>query len=214
MVLIAILLMAVGLAVSLLGFKLFRVLLPIVGLVSGTMIGFGGFQGIFGTGAVSTTVAVFVALAVGMLLAILSYVFFEIAVIVISGIIGASVLSFLAVSLGLGANGFIITLLSITGFIIGINFASSKPLGVSFVMTLTSMAGVAFILASVFLIAGNVTLAQLQNQGVISSVLKVVDQSFLWLFVWLAGSVIASNAQAAIATSSMITDSYEFKQVK
>lgn len=217
MVLIAILLMAIGLAVSLLGFRLFRVLLPVVGLVSGTMIGFSGFQGIFGTGAVSTTVAVFVAISVGLLLAILSFVFFEIAVIVLSGIIGASILSYLAISLGLGANGFVVMLLSLAGFIIGINLASSKPLAASFVMSITSMAGVAFILASVFLIAGNVSLDELQNQGVISSVLKVVDQSFLWLFVWLAGSVFAHNAQMSIARSKMasaITQEYQFKQAK
>jgi hypothetical protein len=214
MVLTAILLMTIGLVVSLLGFKLFKVLLPIVGLVTGSMIGYTGFQGLYGTGTVSTTVAVFVALAVGMLLAILSFVFFEIAVIVISGIIVASLFSFLSISLGLGANGFVVFLLSLAGFIIGINVAVSRPLSASFVMTITSMAGVSFILASIFLIAGDVSLTQLQNDGVIRSVLRVVDQSFLWLFVWLAGTIVARSSQMAVATSSVLKDEYQFKTGK
>ena len=77
MVLVALALMGVGLLSSLLGFKLFKVLLPVVGLVAGAMVGFSGFQGIFGTGAVSTTVAVFVAITVGLLMAMLSFVYFN-----------------------------------------------------------------------------------------------------------------------------------------
>ena len=82
MLIISLLLLMVGAASALLGFQLFRVLLPLVGLVAGTVIGFTGFQGVFGSGAVSTTVAVFVAIAVGILMAVLSYLFFGVAVTV------------------------------------------------------------------------------------------------------------------------------------
>lgn len=214
MVLVALVLMAAGLIVSLFGFKLFRLLLPVVGLVSGTLIGFSGFQGIFGKGTVSTTVAVFVAISVGLVLALLSFAFFEIAVVVLTAVLGASLFSYLGIALGLGSEGFIVFLLSIAGFVMGLIVASSGPVGASLVMTLTAMAGVAFMLAGVFLVAGDVTLNQLQNEGVVSSVLRVVNQSFLWLFVWLAGSIVARQVQLALVMTEVLEDNYQFTESK
>lgn len=214
MVLVALALMAVGLLASLLGFKLFKVLLPIVGLVSGTLVGFAGFQGVFGKGTVSTTVAVFVAITVGLVMALLSFVYFEIAVTVLAAIIGASALSYLGVALGLDKDGFVVFLLAVAGFIIGLIAAGSGTMSASLVMTVTSMAGVAFILAGIFLIAGSVSLEQLNNDGVIRTVVSVVDQSFLWLFVWLAGSIITMRAQVRTAVSDFMVDTYEFTAPK
>ena len=80
MVLLAISLIGLGVAVGLLGFQLFRVLLPLAGLAAGAIIGFTGMQGIFGTGVVSTTVATIVAIVFALTLALLSYLFFDVAV--------------------------------------------------------------------------------------------------------------------------------------
>jgi len=214
MVLVALALMGVGLLSSLLGYKLFKVLLPLVGLVSGAMIGFSGFQGIFGKGAVSTTVAVFVALTVGLLMAILSFVYFEIAVVILTAIIGASILSYLGIALGLDKDGFVVFLLALSGFIIGLMVASTGAMGASLVMTVTSMIGVIFILAGVFLIAGSVTLDQLNNDGVVRTMLNVIDQSFLWLFVWLAGSMITYQLQLRTAVAEFIDNTYAYVPAK
>lgn len=214
MVLVALALMGVGLLSSLLGFKLFKVLLPLVGLVSGAMIGFGGFQGIFGKGAVSTTVAIFVAITVGLLMAILSYVYFEIAVIALTAFIGAAAFSYLGVALGLQQDGFIVFLLAISGFVLGLIVASSGNMGASLVMAITSMAGVLFILAGVFLVAGSVTVDQLNNDGVIRTMVDVIDQSFLWLFVWLAGTLITYQMQLRTAVADFIGDTYKYVPAK
>lgn len=214
MVLVALSLMAAGLVISLFGLKLFRVLLPLFGLVSGVMVGFIGFQGVFGKGAISTTVAVFVAATVGILMALLSFAFFEVAVMVLAGLVFAWLFAFLGVAIGLGAEGFVVFMLSIAGFLVGINWAMAAGASVRFVMTLTSLAGVAFVLASVFLVAGHVTLNQLYADGIIPTVLRVVDQSFLWLFVWLAGSLIAREFQARVALVEVLGNEYEYKPAK
>lgn len=214
MLVVATILLITGVAVSLLGHKLFRILLPLLGLVGGTAVGFVGFQGVFGTGAVSTTVAFFVAIAVGLLLAILSFLFFEIAVIVYVALLGASVMSYLGIALGLGSNGFVLFLLSVAGFVLGLSIASSATFSTSLVIAVTSFAGVALILASVMLIVGDVTAAQLNNEGVIRSVLKVVDQSFLWMFVWLSGSVVAVHAQKSMLMLEVLGNDYQFNGTK
>ena len=149
MIVAAIILIALGLVVALLGFKLFRVLLPLVGFVSGLAVGFIGFQAVFGKGAVSTSVAIMVAVIVGIVLAILSYAFFEIAMIAIAAIIGASALSFLGIALGLDQNGFVVFLLGLAGVILGVYLASMYPVSATFVLVLTSAIGVAVLMAGI-----------------------------------------------------------------
>lgn len=211
MIVAAIILIALGLVVALLGFKLFRVLLPIVGFVSGLMVGFGGFQAIFGKGAVSTTIAIMVAVIVGVVLAVLSYAFFEVALVVLAAIIGAAALSFLGVALGLNEQGFVVFLLSLSGAILGGYFALRYPISGSFVMVLTSAIGVAVTMAGIMLVVGNVSLDQLNNNGVIPTVLDVVDQSFLWFIVWLGGTLLAVQFQTRLAVEEFVTDTLQYQ---
>jgi len=212
MVFAAIALLITGLLVGTLGHKLFRVFLPLLGLVGGTAVGFVGFQAVFGTGVVSTTVAVFVALLVGLLLGLLSFLFFELALTVYVALLGASAFSYLGVALGLGQNGFVLLLLSIAGFVLGLAVAGSVGFSTSLVIAVTSFAGAALVLASVFLIAGNVSVAQLHDEGIIRSVLAVVDQSFLWLFVWLSGSLLAVHVQRLVLVQELLANKYQFSE--
>jgi len=212
MVVVAIVLLITGLLVGLLGHKLFRVFLPLLGLVGGAAVGFVGFQGVFGKGAVSTTVAVFVAIAVGLMLALLSFLFFELALTVYVALLGGSAFSYLGVSLGLGENGFVLFLLTVAGFVLGLSVAGSKGFSSSMVVMVTAFAGMALVLASVFLIAGNVSLNQLYEQGVIRSVLDVIDQSFLWLFVWVASSLIAVHIQKLTLLQEILENKYQFSE--
>lgn len=210
MFLAAILTLILGMLVSLLGYKLFRFLLPLAGLVIGAIVGFSGFQGVMGTGTISTSVAVLVAVMAGVMMAVLSFVFFDFAVMVLSAVVGASMLSFLGVSLGLDDQGFLIFVLAVAGAILGFVFAASVALPTSLVITVTSFAGVALMMASVMLIAGSVSLDDLLDDGVIGTVVRVVDQSFLWLLVWIGGSVIASTAQQRMLMLDLFTDDYQY----
>lgn len=207
MVLLAISLILLGVAVGLLGYQLFRVLLPIAGLVAGAIIGFTGVQGIFGTGVVSSTVAVVVAVVFALVLALLSYLFFDLAVTVFAGVVFASLFSLLGVALGLDENGFVVTMLAIAGFIIGLMMAlSSGMLSVNLVTLVSSFLGMGFILGGVFLLGGGVTTEMLSNEGVIRSVAMNVDQSFLWVLVWITGAIVFNYAQLAAVAYEMFPE--------
>lgn len=216
MIFIATLLLAFGLVASLLGLKLFKLLLPLLGLVSGFLIGFVGVQGVFGTGGLSNVMAVMVALVVGVVLAILSFVFFDIAIVVLSALVGASALSYLGVALGLNQDGFVVFLLALSGGIFGLMAAQRYPIGVQLVVTLTSLIGVAYVLTGFMLVAGTVSLDELNNAGVVTTLLRVVDQSFLWFFVWIGGSVLAMQIQYRLAVIDALSDmfAYEEKRAK
>lgn len=212
MIIVATLLLAFGLVTSLLGLKLFKLLLPALGLVSGFMIGFVGTQGVFGTGALSNAMAVLVALAVGVVLAVLSFMFFDVAIVVLSAIVGASALSYLGVALGLRQEGFVVFLLAISGGILGLIAAQRYPIGVQLVITLSSMLGVAYILTGFMLVAGTVSLDQLNNQGVVGTLLRVVDQSFLWFMVWIGGSLLAMQAQYRLAVVDALSSAFAYEE--
>ena len=208
--LLAILLLLVGVVISLAGLKFIRLLLPVVGLVAGAMAGFMGFQGVFGTGVVSTTVAIFVAIAVGLVLMLLSFFFFELAIFVYTAILSASAASYLGIALGVGNNGFIMFMLALSGFILGAVLASSATFSGNLVMVLTAFGGISFILAGVFLLVGNVSVDQLNQTGIIKSVLKEVDQSIIWFFVWLGGSLLALQVQKSTERLEVLGNAYEY----
>lgn len=189
MVLLAISLIIIGVVVGLLGYQLFRLLLPIAGLVAGSIIGFTGVQGLFGTGVTATTIAVIVAVVFGLVMALLSYLFFDIALAVFLGVLFASVFALFGVALGLQENGFVVALLSIAGFIIGLLMVSSVVTSVNAVVTVSGLLGAGYILAGVFLLAGGIEAQQLLDSGVLKSLAEEVGSSFFWVLIWIGGGV-------------------------
>ena len=193
---IAVCLIAIGLAVGFFGLKLFRVLLPVAGLVVGAIIGFSGIQGIFGTGPASTTIAVLVACVFGLVMAVLSYAFFDIALTILVGLGMSSLFTVFGIALGLSANGFVVFLLSLSGFIIGLYLAASSPLlSASLVTLATAIIGMGLVLGGVFLLGSGVSLEQLGTRGVIASVAERAGASFWWVFVWVTGVIVMRFVQ-------------------
>lgn len=210
MIVVAIALIAVGVVTGLLGAKLFKLLLPVLGLITGFMVGYIGFQGVFGTGAVSTAMAVVIALFVGLLLAVLSYVFFSMAVVFLAISVGATAFSYLGVALGLREQGFVMFLLALSGAIMVGYYALTHDFGLPMVIVVTSMLGTAYVLAGVLLVAGDVTVNEVADNGVLSTTLRVVDQSLLWLLAWVGGSLFVSRIQHRLLLTGYGSDAYQY----
>ncbi len=210
MIVAATLLVAIGVVVSLLGAKLFKLLLPIFGLVTGSMVGFIGFQAVFGSNAVSTALAIVVALVVGLVFAVMSYLFFDLAATFIIIALGAVAFSYLGVALGLNEQGFVVFLLGLAGAILAGIYATSTAMSIRLVVTVTSLLGVAYILTGLMLVVGDVTLADLHEAGIVRTLLSVVDQSFLWFLVWVGGSLVAAQAQYRLALASFAANAFEY----
>lgn len=214
MLILSTLLIAVGVVVALMGVKLFRLLLPIIGLVTGTMAGFIGIQAVFGTGIVATTVAIVMAVLVGVLLAVLSFAFFDLAIIIYIAMLGAALFAYLGVALGLQHDGFLVFLLGLAGAVLAAMWAARGTVSLQIVMAFTSFIGVAYVLAGLFLVFGNLSIDDLNQNGVAGSIVRVVDQSFLWMFVWLGASLVAWQLQARSLFDEFVTDTFEYKAVK
>lgn len=212
MVILALSMIIVGAMVGLFGFKLFRILLPLAGLLTGLVVGFTGFQNVFGTGVISSSVAVLVALFVGLLMGLLAFAFFDVALIVFSIVIGITLFQFLGIALGLGNIGFIMFLLALAGGIMGFVFSTSRPIVPAFIISLTSILGVSLVFGGIMLITGNISLDQIHNTGVIRTVILEVDQSFLWLFLWVSLSVVTMYIQRGLLLADLVGDRYEYSK--
>lgn len=210
MLVVGSILIAIGLVVALLGVKLFRLLLPVIGLVSGAMAGFIGVQAVFGTGVVATSIALIAAIIFGVLLGILSFAFFDLAVIIYTALLGAAALSYVGVSLGLSQEGLLVFLLGVTGAVIAAYWASRSGMSVQIVMALTSFVGVAYVLVGLMLAVGNVSFDQFNNNGIAGTIVDIVDQSFLWFLVWIGGSLLAWAVQLREVFNDVLTNTFSY----
>lgn len=212
-IVIATCLIVVGLTIGLLGLGLFRLMLPLAGFIVGGIVGFTGIQGIFGTGVTSTTIAVLVACVFGLVLALLSYAFFNVALVVLVGLAFSSLFTLLAVALGLSANGFVVFMLSVAGFIIGAQLALSAPLlGASLVSLVTALVGTGLVLAGLFVLGSSVSVAELHANGVIATVAERVSNSFWWLLVWIASAVIMRTVQLSSLLAELFPEELSYHE--
>lgn len=133
------------------GYRLFLFLLPIWGFFFGLSLGAQSMQALFGTGFLSSVTSWVVGFVVGLVFALLSYLFYIAAVAIIGGSLGYMVVVGLLLAIGMQM-GFLVWLI---GIIAGIAMAV-----VTLVLNLqkwviiiaTSLAGAAVIFGSYFLI--------------------------------------------------------------
>src|SRR5512136_75246 len=77
-----------GLVLCFAGYRLFIILLPIWGFVFGLAFGVQSIQLLFGVGFLATVTSWVVGIIVGAIFAILSYLFYTLAVAIIAGSLG------------------------------------------------------------------------------------------------------------------------------
>lgn len=205
---VALLLLAVG-AVSIFGgYVLFRLLLPVIAFVTGFGVGFSGIQALFGDNIWSYASAFITAIVVGALFAVLSYFYYTVGVMIIMASLVSGLFAFLGEAVGLNSNGLIVALLSLTGAIVGGLFVLRTGLQHSLIVTLTALFGVSAIMVGLALLVGGVSMPELYKNGVLGSIDKIIDSSWLWLFVLVGATLLASAVQRAVIVRGALGNSY------
>jgi len=207
-IIVSVLFLIVGGVTALVGYKVFRVLLPILGLFAGFAVGFAGMQAVFGTGEVSFVLSVITALIVGLILALLSYAYFKIAIVVMGALVGAGLMTSLAHAIGLQEDGFLTFLLAFSGAIIAGLFVAAFRIEKDVIVIVSAMVGVALIFVGLFLLVTDLTLEELHTNGVATSFQEIVDSHFVWLLAWLGGTLASVLAQYRTAELDFYDDAY------
>jgi len=108
-----------GLALTFVGYRLFRFLLPIWGFIFGLMFGAQTLQALFGEGFLSTVTSWVVGFVVGLAFAALAYLFYTVAIAILGGSLGYAVAVGLLTWIGLPM-GFLVWLI---GMVAGVALA-------------------------------------------------------------------------------------------
>jgi hypothetical protein len=181
--LLGVIALAVGAAFCFYGFRFFLILLPLWAFVAGFAAGAQAMTVLFSDGFLATTLGWVVGFVVGIAFAVISYLWYWAAVVLLGGMVGYQ--------LGVG----LMALINIHGFvavaigvIAGVVVAvGTIMLGVprALVVALTALGGAATIVAGVLLLIGRVPVSAL-GDGIVGA---IIYDNWFWL---LAFAVLAA----------------------
>ena len=175
----AILAIIVGLVALLYGYRLFLILLPIWGFFSGFAIGATATSALFGGGFLATLVGWVIGFFVGLVFAVLSYLFYIVGIALLSATFGfflgyGFMLLFMNPSLIPTLVG--IAMAVIVAFVV-LAFNIQKPV----LEFITAFGGASAILTGILLLFGRIPFESLGE----NPVQLVIQDSWFWLIGWL-----------------------------
>jgi len=177
------------------GYRFFLVLLPIWGFFGGFWIGAYTVSLILGGGFLATTTGLIVGFVVGLIGAVLSYLFYMVGVAIIAAAFGGALGSGIMSALGFDT-GLIMAIVTIISAVVAVGLTLLFSLQKYIIIVISAIAGAALVVLSGMLLFGQVTLAELQAGG---NLLEPIFQGYwLWGLVWLALVVIGVVAQIRI----------------
>lgn len=193
----------VGLIITFNGYRLFLVLLPIWGFFFGFGLGAQTIQALFGGGFLATTTSWVVGFVVALVFAVLSYLFYMIAVALFAGSIGYG--------LGVGLMGLIGFEMGFIAWIVGVILAVIVAAVVIIfniqkwvIVLLTSLGGAGVIIATFLMVLGIVSVNDLGS----GAVRAAIGNSFWWLLGFIVLAVLGFLAQIR-ATEGFEIEAYE-----
>ena len=208
-ILIGLLAVAVGLAFAFWGFRLFLVLLPIWGFVAGFLLGVNAMSNLFGVdpGLFATITGWVVGILLGLLFAVLSYLYYWVAIILLGGALGYQLTLGVFEWLNLNAEGWIAFISAlVVGAIFAVGFFLLHMPAV-LVIVATSLLGAGAAVAGVIVGLGLVPVDQrpaVFDAG-IYGVYTLHDLSIIWLIAAIAlafaGAIYQARSVADLAAA-------------
>jgi hypothetical protein len=182
-----------GLTLAFGGYRLFLFLLPIWGFFFGFGLGAQALQALFGIGFLATVSSWVVGFFVGVIFAVLSYLFYFIAVAILAGSFGYGLAVGLLTAIGLDF-GFLVWLIGLVAGIAVAVVVLYFNIQKYAIIAITAIAGTSVIIFTLLAIFGGFTVEQL----LVGPVRAAIQNSFLWLlfFIVLAGAGIAVQLMA------------------
>jgi len=187
---IAVLLLIIGIAFCFGGYKWFMILLPIWAFLVGFVIGAAAVSGVYGESILSLIVIVVAGLITGLLLAVLVYMFFNLAIILLGASLGFTLGSGIAYYLGF-ETGFIPVMAGLIVAVVVGFLAFRLNLPKYIIIALTALMGSEALLSGALLLVGFISLNDLA-QGLLGS---IMSHSTVWSFIWLVLALVGAAVQ-------------------
>ena len=200
--LIGLLAIAIGAAFAFYGFRVFLILLPIWGFFAGFLVGASFMDALFPDSGFLIEVSSWVlGFILGLVFAVLSYLYFWVAVVLLGGVLGYQLTYGVFEWLGFSADGIIVFLLAL---VVGAAFAVAffvLHMPAVLVIVATAISGAGAAIAGVIVALGLVPVDALS--GGIYGVYNAHDLGIIWLIaaivVAIAGAVYQTRTVADMA---------------
>lgn len=190
-----------GLVLCFAGYRLFIILLPIWGFVFGLVFGAQSIQLLFGVGFLATVTSWVVGLIVGAIFAVLSYLFYFVAVALIAGSLGYSLAVGFMWLIGMNANWLMWTI----GIVVAV---VAVVVTIAFNLQKWVVIGATAILGSAVMIETVVFLFRPAATFLENPVKAALDASPFLLVVFLAFAILGIIAQV-MSTRNFIVEDYQ-----
>jgi hypothetical protein len=192
----------VGAAFLLAGYRLLLILLPLLGFLVGFAVGAEGAAALFGDGFLATGASFVCGLGLGIIFAVLAYLFYWVAVVILCAGVGADLGSGLMQAIGVHSGG-ILWLAGFVGAVVvaGIVILLNVPKLVLIVVS--ACGGASALVGGLLLWVGTIQLNDLGR----GSINAAIAASWWWGLLWI-GLVVISIALQTMSTSGYTMQPY------
>lgn len=198
---VSILALLLGLAALFAGYRFFLLLLPIWGFFAGFFISVSAVTVLFGDGFLATVLGWAVGFIVGLIFAVLSYLFYIAGVAILAGSIGYA--------LGAGLMYAIFNDPTVLAFAVGLVAAVIVAAGTILlnlqkwvIIALTAIGGATALFVSAMLLFNVIELSDLGG----NPVRAVIDGSWFWFLIWIVLVAVGFAAQSVTTRTYVLVE--------
>ncbi len=196
----------IGFAFTFTGYRFFRFLLPVWGFLVGLMFGVGALDALFGGGFLSTALGIIVGFVIGIILALLAYFVYSLAVVIFGASVGFALGQGLLLLIGLEP-GLITWLGGILLAIVFVVLFIALRMPTLTVVVSTASAGSMALITGLFILFGKVPpeLASIRVTEVL------IEDSILWIGIWLVVAIFGIATQYATERNVNMMKAYQWE---
>jgi hypothetical protein len=179
---LTLLVFGVGVAFLFFGYRFFLILLPIWGFFMGFWLGALTISILLGEGFLVSMTSLVVGFVAGLILAVLSYLFYSVGVLLLGVSFGYWFATFALYAIGLNP-GFIAAVVGILTAIVFAVLIVILDVKKHLIIVITALGGAGCLMISVLFVFGVVTIPDLQL-GAALALNVIIQNSLLWLVLW------------------------------
>ncbi len=179
---LTLLVFGVGVAFLFFGYRFFLILLPIWGFFMGFWLGALMISILLGEGFLVSVTSLVVGFVAGLILAVLSYLFYSVGVLLLGASFGYwfATVALYAIGLNPGFIAAVVGILTAIVFAVLIVLIDVKK---HLIIVITALGGAGCLMISVLFVFGVVTIPDLQL-GAAPAMNVIIQNSLLWLVLW------------------------------
>ena len=196
-IVVGIILLVLGAFLALAGLRVFFIALPIMGFIVGMAGGLALMDHIFDNQFLSTASGIVVGVIFGIVCAVLSYLFWYVAIILGAAYIGATLGSGLMEAFNVNTQ-WVILIAAIAGAIVLGLLTVLLDLPIYWVIVNTAFVGATLVVGGVLLALDRIDRPDLSY----GAIWAAIDESWFWVIAWIVVAAIGIGAQLAMITQS------------